>query len=1050
MIALVMGAVLSAALLVTPSNSGAAPKTCYSCHKDAETRFKRKNQHAPVARQDCEACHIRHGFSNMLILKAEGTALCTPCHKDFESRLAGGAHVHPAVGEGLCATCHNPHASDLPGLMRQVDGDLACFVCHTTLVDSSGTAKSHKPFAARECGRCHEDHSSAHAGLLIDDETTLCAGCHDPGKSQKAHTDKGLTTAGLPCSGCHDPHLSKQTGLLSPLVHEPVTAGLCDACHTGVPVPPATLGAADSTWAGCSACHDDIGDKLAQATPHAPAEAGDCHVCHTAHKSSRPQLLKAGVAELCQSCHDDMSVAQLASSVSIHQPVRVGDCSSCHDSHGSRNPALLVRVGNALCTGCHDAAKFTQSHHLEITGSECMDCHLPHASSQHALLRSSPRATCANCHTPDLTPGMAAHEPVEKGECARCHDPHDGPGTLLQKEPPSLCFDCHQNIARFTSATFKHDVAEDCTICHGAHEAPSKGLLLKAGSGLCSDCHDTGRVSTARSVHAPFEKGDCAGCHNPHGSQFAALLGPRRQMVGTPVGPILTYPKLDTTAASLCRTCHQKEMETWTARTVQHLPAANGECSACHTAHQSEHAGLLRAATGAICQTCHDPSAIPPEPHLGINLASADCGQCHDPHASNQKWLLKANAHPPFADGSCDACHTGSGSLTLSTPQPELCFTCHDDLPAQLQQRVSHPPAAGGSCTECHSPHASNELSLLTARTASLCGSCHDETAGKHRHQPYDQGECTTCHAPHGSANPALLTKGGNTLCLECHTALAERLRSERPHAAVEEGCLVCHTGHASDNASLLNAPASQRCGSCHDTKTDRWRAAHVVPGTDGTGGDCMSCHDPHASPANATAMLKRSQHRPFEERECRTCHSTGRPLARSSRDLCGTCHSDVVASIGAFKVAHAPVTGESGCTTCHSPHVGDTPALLRKTGFSVCTDCHKSISLSAPFVHAPAKEDCAICHTPHGGDNSALLVDADPMSLCTACHEDAAKTHFHPMGDRTKKPENRGLIVCTSCHSPHNSQMKALLLGDPTRGLCVRCHDPSAAHNGG
>ena len=98
----------------------------------------------------------------------------------------------------------------------------------------------------------------------------------------------------------------------------------------------------------------------------------------------------------------------------------------------------------------------------------------------------------------------------------------------------------------------------------------------------------------------------------------------------------------------------------------------------------------------------------------------------------------------------------------------------------------------------------------------------------------------------------------------------------------------------------------------------------------------------------------------------------------------------------------------------------------------------------------AGTDEVCVFCHTPHGGSDGSLLVETNRMTLCMGCHDDAPQMHFHPMGDKVKNPDNKGKIVCTSCHSPHNSSQKALLLGDPVRGLCVRCHDPSASHGGG
>lgn len=1044
---------LNVSLILVPLitiSAEAAEKTCYSCHTEAKSRFKKKYQHTTVAKEDCEACHDRHGFSNTLILKKDGKDLCLGCHSGLDTTTVQGAHTHPAFAQGMCITCHDPHASDYKGMIRVLDGKMVCLACHKDLHDTTGTALQHKPFADRNCSQCHVSHSGPNASMLVSEERALCASCHDVQAVKKVHDDKGLATTGLQCSGCHDPHLSSQPSLVSDHVHPPVAEGMCDACHAGEVTPPAVVGPADSTWDGCSACHDNIGGKLALATPHAPAAMGECWQCHSAHKSNRDGLLKSGVALLCQNCHDDMTAEVLSKSVSIHSPVVDGTCNICHDSHGSSEKSLLVKPGDALCAGCHSEEKFTESHHLDVADLSCSDCHSAHASMQPALLKEPMRTTCGNCHEPGLSPTMVAHEPVKQGDCAMCHDAHAGPGNSLQRETPALCFNCHQNIARFASATHKHEIVDDCSLCHGSHEAPHKKLLLQKESSLCAGCHDIAHDPASKSVHKPFSEGDCAGCHNPHGSATAHLIGPRRQMQSTPVGQIFTYPKIDSTSVSLCRTCHSQDIDLWQAKPVQHLPARNGECSACHSPHQSVNGSLLTKTTSELCQSCHAPESVPSEPHRGIDLKSAGCAQCHDPHASDRKGLIKSNAHAPFADGSCDACHTEPGSLTLTAEQPDLCLMCHEDIQPQLAMSVSHAPAAAGECTACHSAHTSNEPNLLTGHLNSLCASCHEPTSGTHRHDPYQQGSCDRCHESHGSTNPALLIKSANALCLDCHTTLAERLATESRHGALEQGCLACHDGHASDNTSLLKSSPSELCGSCHDTKSAGWRRSHVVPGASASGGDCMSCHDPHSSSGRSGAMLKRTQHAPFEERDCSSCHEDSNIRTVGNKELCGRCHAETVASIESVPVVHAAMADSSSCMTCHSPHVGDTPALLRKTGYSVCTDCHKTINLSDSLVHTPAKEDCAICHTPHGGSDGSLLVETDAMVLCGGCHEDATKTHFHPMGDQTKNPDNKGKIVCTSCHSPHNSSQKALLLGDPIRGLCVRCHDPSASHSGG
>lgn len=1047
----IVSAAFAALFFLCPHGQGAlaAEKTCYDCHEEAQARFKKKFQHQPVAKEDCESCHARHGFANVLMLKKEGKELCLTCHTDFDSLVARGNIVHPAVSEQLCATCHDPHASNRAGLMREVEGDLACFVCHTALADTTGHPTPHAPFAERQCGECHVDHSGNHAGLLVGNESDICARCHEPGKAQQSHAAKSLTTAGLACSGCHDPHRSTQPALVSAHVHQPVASGMCDACHTGEVVPPAQMPAADSTWSGCSPCHDDIAAKLALANPHAPAAMGECFQCHSGHSSRRDALLKAGAAELCQTCHEDMAATALAKQTSVHRPIIEGNCSACHDPHGSAGKALLLKEGDALCTSCHSTDKFTHSQHLEKSGSSCMDCHVPHSSNEPFLLSAEPRSTCSSCHQAEVTLAFTAHEPYAKGDCAICHDPHSGPGKNLQAEVPHLCFNCHQNIGRFIGSGVQHSVAEDCLACHAAHEASHGKLLAKDVRATCSECHEVAVLAASTSVHDPFAKADCAGCHNPHGSQLNHLVGPRRQMQSTPMGAILTYPKVDSTSVSLCRTCHNDELETWQARPVQHLPARNGECATCHVTHQSEFSHLLSKPTSQLCQGCHDTSTIPPEPHRGINLASADCGQCHDPHASEKKGLLKANSHPPFADGSCDVCHSSPGSVALTEAQPTLCLNCHEEMSAQMALKTPHAPVTAGTCTVCHSPHTSNENSLLLTNAAALCRDCHDAAPGKVVHAPYEAGECEKCHAAHGSDTPALLTKPANALCLDCHGVLAERLNSGRRHAAIDQGCLACHTGHATDNASLLKSPPRQLCAGCHNLTSDRWRAAHTVAGSSGDGGDCMSCHDPHVAPVGTVALLKRVQHAPFEARECTSCHKSGQSALHGDRNLCGECHQSTLATIDKSAFKHAAMADSAACLACHSPHVGETSALLRSTGFSVCLDCHKTVNMSQAYLHAPAKEDCANCHTPHGGTNKPLLSEADIMTLCSGCHEEAAKTHFHPMGDRVRDEKNKGTIVCTSCHSPHNSEEKALLLGDPIRGLCVRCHDPSG-HQGG
>lgn len=91
-------------------------------------------------------------------------------------------------------------------------------------------------------------------------------------------------------------------------------------------------------------------------------------------------------------------------------------------------------------------------------------------------------------------------------------------------------------------------------------------------------------------------------------------------------------------------------------------------------------------------------------------------------------------------------------------------------------------------------------------------------------------------------------------------------------------------------------------------------------------------------------------------------------------------------------------------------------------------------------------KEYCSICHTKRPPE-----LNKDPVTTCTKCHPANVGNHpvaRHPMGKKVKiyTPNKLpltedGLIVCYTCHDPHNtSQFKNMLRVDYF-GLCVSCH---------
>jgi predicted CXXCH cytochrome family protein len=273
------------------------------------------------------------------------------------------------------------------------------------------------------------------------------------------------------------------------------------------------------------------------------------------------------------------------------------------------------------------------------------------------------------------------------------------------------------------------------------------------------------------------------------------------------------------------------------------------------------------------------------------------------------------------------------------------------------------------------------------------------EKAGSH--SPVTTGECSKCHAD--PKDPAKLTLELKPLCLSCHASKAEDMKKTTVHSAFKDmDCNTCHQPHASDNAPLLNSPVNELCATCHDTKDAAIAKAHF--GVSAFEGKCTDCHNPHAS-KNPKLILEAKEHIPFGSRSCEMCHAKtaadGKPaLKKIPEQSCFVCHSNF-RKLGESAVVHAPFSS-GDCTTCHNPHVSKRVALVRKPLDGICWGCHDADTLKDAHPvsrHPTSKEgkadprregkpfDCASCHEPHAGKNPKLM-RGDIFTLCAECHK--------------------------------------------------------------
>jgi predicted CXXCH cytochrome family protein len=239
--------------------------------------------------------------------------------------------------------------------------------------------------------------------------------------------------------------------------------------------------------------------------------------------------------------------------------------------------------------------------------------------------------------------------------------------------------------------------------------------------------------------------------------------------------------------------------------------------------------------------------------------------------------------------------------------------------------------------------------------------------------------------------------------------------------------------------------PAS--CQECHHEKVDpQARAVSSLAQP-----LCIGCHK--------NIIAENWKHSPAATLQCRSCHQQSAdpnqitiPVGKVESS-CFQCHVNKEAWLKMAHI-HGPV-GTGDCTVCHNPHSDQNPSQLWAEGKSqLCVACHTdkkdllAEDSSTYYIHGILKGGgCVACHSPHATENRFQLYK--PINeLCVGCH-----TAFkgiekgHPVGGHPvqgvkdpRRPERA--FACTSCHNPHGSDYKFLLIGDVLGGqVCSQCH---------
>lgn len=310
---------------------------------------------------------------------------------------------------------------------------------------------------------------------------------------------------------------------------------------------------------------------------------------------------------------------------------------------------------------------------------------------------------------------------------------------------------------------------------------------------------------------------------------------------------------------------------------------------------------------------------------------------------------------------------------------------------AALTLAQQKPAAAGPKATE-----AKPQIEPAGYAGSSTCAGCHQSAAAsisKTVHSgTYDEMP---------AANTALNTASTSS-CDGCHgsgKAHAEaELEADRTDTKNPQAKKLIFNFLAKDTTKEM---INQRCLTCHANGPAHLNSSNSFHRLNDV--SCIDCHSPHHAVTDEKLLVK------------------------DQPELCYGCHLQQRAQFN-MPFRHRVNEGLIKCTDCHDQHgtAGnwESDHLVRQvrtsdSGDYRCFKCHADKQGPFVFAHAGVKvEGCATCHIPHGGANPHMLKYSNVNLLCLQCHTAAAFGHTSGTGFPVMDAQNSTQQqACTLCH---------------------------------
>ena len=223
----------------------------------------------------------------------------------------------------------------------------------------------------------------------------------------------------------------------------------------------------------------------------------------------------------CVACHGDVKKP----AKSVHEALKNG-CSVCHKSvegksHPDQKDSIVITQNiPGLCYSCHEESKFRGKSGHTLLGM-CTGCHNPHRSDSNKLLKSDQPGVCYSCHDKAKFTKKYVHRIINIGGCTSCHAPHQSNNPSLLLTPIyELCISCHLSQSK----------ERHVTALPGGKMHPVAGVTDISTLKMIKvpDPKNPKKQIEVPDPKVPGKELNCASCHDPHSSDYKALLTAER------------------------------------------------------------------------------------------------------------------------------------------------------------------------------------------------------------------------------------------------------------------------------------------------------------------------------------------------------------------------------------------------------------------------------------------------------------------------------------------------------------------------------------------